>query len=157
MKSLFVSILLASCVITKAQSFDDNTPVKNANTLPAFDSSHDKIGQIVVIEGLRSGLFLKSCSQKMDSNGIYISQFVFCNPNHVRLRGVTLVLQFNKMVDTAYSEVEGTAINIHTTFGGHSGSSFQATELAPGAIITYKVISKKKVFTSITGVDAQLH
>ena len=116
------------------------------------------IGNLITIEGFHSYVFLKSCHQTRDSSGNYRTDFEIGNPNRIKAYQVMLILQFDTIADSVIFNTDGEPKHLNTTFASNRlGASYQASELSANATITVTIYSKKKVFTSITGVEAQLH
>lgn len=148
----FISTLFYQ--ISKAQLPDNVTWAKTADIT---DENNRVIAKRAIIPGLRSEIFLESCSQKKDSTGLYISEYRFIRPGHLEAQNVTLILQFSKLFENVYWNTDGETTNVRTTIADNkSGTSFQASVLAIDAIISIKVISKKSVIATITGIAGQL-
>lgn len=112
---------------------------------------------MTVIPGLRADLVLKTCIRTKDSAGYYRTVCSFVMPNHLEATNVTLILQFDQQFHTVMFNTEGEADNIQTTIADNKvGASFHTSRLAVDAIIKITVISKKRVFVTITGIAGQL-
>jgi hypothetical protein len=132
--------------------------VVEATKTPIQGQGKKSFGNLITIEGLHSYVFLKDCHQSRDSSRLYRTDFEFGNPNHIIAYNITIILQFDRMVDSVIFKTDGVPKGLKTTFAPNkSGASYQASELSPKATITATIISKKKIFTSITGVEGQLN
>jgi hypothetical protein len=129
-----------------------------ATKIPITGAGKKSIGDIVVMPGFHSYLFLKSCGQRQDSTGQFITQFVLGNPNRLVARGIQVIFQFNRSVDTVIYTIEGIPTNPRTTFADNRlGASYSASELTTSGTITATIYSKKKIIIDITGIEGELH
>jgi hypothetical protein len=153
-----ISILLlvfTTCLGANAQEPGSNA-VEGNKTKIRGDGKND-LGYIINIPGLNSYLFLERSSQMRDSSGRYITEFKFGNPNRIIAYHISLVLQFDKQVDSVTFLTDGTAKDIHTTIGDNKlGTSYLASELSANGSITFRLISRKQIHTSIVGVAMEL-
>jgi hypothetical protein len=115
-------------------------------------------GKITTIEGLHSYLFLMNCGQGKDSSGYYTTSFKLGNPNRIVAYNILVVMQFDKIVDSVLFNVDGIPKNPSATFADNGlGASYRALELSAKGTIVATVFSKKKVFTTISGLEGELH
>jgi hypothetical protein len=151
----FLLSFLSMAIVSNAQLNDYNTIY--AKTVDIRGNGKERIGKIGKIEGLRSYMFLKSCSQKKDSGGIWITQFKFCNPNHLAPLNFMIILQFDKKVDSVNSMTDSLVENVRTTFAENKlGTSYSASKLKAEGVLTMVLRSKKKIFTYITGIEGEM-
>jgi hypothetical protein len=160
MHSMLKVILTASISViyfgSMAQA--NNGRALEATKTPIQGQEKESLGDLISIEGLHSYVFLKDCHQSQDSSGLYRTDFEFGNPNRIPAYHITIILQFNQMADSVIFTTDGVPKDWKTTFApDKSAASYQASELSANATITATIISKKKLFTSITGVEGQLH
>jgi hypothetical protein len=136
----------------------NNVRVVEATKTAIQGHGKESLGNLITIDGLHSYVFLKDCHQSRDSSGFYRTDFEFGNPNRIKAYDITIILQFDRMADSVIFTTDGEPKNLKTTFSAEKpGASYHASELSPSATITTTVISKKKIFTSISGVEGQLH
>jgi hypothetical protein len=136
----------------------NNGRVVEATKTPIQGQGKESLGNLITIEGLHSYVFLKDCHQSRDSSGLYRTDFEFGNPNRIIAYHITIILQFDSMADSVIFTTDGIPKDLKTTVSpSKSGASYQASELSPNATVTATIISKTKTFTSMTGVEGQLH
>jgi hypothetical protein len=155
-----VKIVLTACLslLCLGSMAQLNGKVVEATKTPIQGRGKESLGSLIAIEGLHSYVFLKKCDQSCDSSGIYRTVFEFGNPNRIKAYQIAIILQFDKMADSVIFTTEGEPRDLKTSIAPNKlGASYQASELSPSGTITATVISKKKIFTSITGVEGQLH
>lgn len=139
-----------------AQSSEDS-PITPGRT-DIVTADHEIIGKLMTIPGLHSYLFIESCSQAKDSTGEYVTIFKFGNPNRIVAYKITIILQFNRHVESVDFTTNGAAKNLKTTEGSNKlGVSYQASELAANGTVIATIRSKDKVSTFVTGIEGQLH
>ncbi len=149
--ALFFSLFLIS-IIGNAQP-----PGKTiqANTVDIKDGNA-VIAKMVIIPGLKREIFLKSY-EKQDSAGFYISEFKFSKPNHLEAKDFAVILQFNKTFENVYFNTDGYCDSLKTTIADNKlGASFQSSKLSADGVISVKIISKKPLLTTISGISGQL-
>jgi len=155
-KTLLVGFFCLLYISLNAQVSGNKTLY--AKGIAIHGDGKESYGKLTVIDGLHSYLFLKSCDRKKDSAGFFITEFRFTNPNRLVAHNITIVLQFDQMVDSVAFAVEGEPKNPRSIFPeGKMGASYQALELSASGVITAIVYSQRKVFTTITGIEGELH
>jgi hypothetical protein len=103
-------------------------------------------------------MFLKDCHQTTDSLGFYRTDFEFGNPNRIIAYQIMIILQLDGTADSVIFRTDGIAKDLKTIIEQtNSAASWQASQLSANATVTATIFSKKKLFTSITGVEGQLH
>jgi hypothetical protein len=153
-KWLLTPLAFFLCFFATAQS---SISLPESNLMPIRGNGHDSLGAIAKITGITCYLFLKSSSLTEDSLGNFITVFKFGNPNRIVAYNITIVLQFNRLVDSVNYVISGTVKKEHITIADNrSGTSYSASELTANGTVTAIVKSKEKIFTTITGVAGEL-
>jgi hypothetical protein len=156
LKIIFIACLCISCLSSIAQT--NNPQVVEATTTPIQGHGNDSLGNLIKIDGLHSYMFLKDCHQTTDSLGFYRTDFEFGNPNRIIAYQIMIILQLDGTADSVIFRTDGIAKDLKTIIEQtNSAASWQASQLSANATVTATIFSKKKLFTSITGVEGQLH
>jgi hypothetical protein len=151
---LFTVLAIFLCLFGTAQS---SVTLAKDNLISIRGDGHDSLGTIAKIPGLTCYLFLESSSQTVDSLGNYITVFKFGNPNRIVAYNITIVLQFDRLVDSVNYLTSGIAKKEHITVADNkSGTSYSASELMANGFVTVTVKSKRKISTTITGCAGEL-
>ena len=131
-------------------------PVIEAKKIPL--QGKDPIGDMVQIDGMHSYVFVKDCHQRQDSLGVWHTDFEFGNPNRIIAHNITIILNFDHATDSIIFTTDGIPKNVRTTHpAGNFAASWSAAELSANGTITAIIVSQEKIFTTITGVEGQLH
>jgi hypothetical protein len=115
------------------------------------------LGNIISIPGFHSYVYLKDCHQSRDSSGLYWTDYEFGNPNRIVAYNITIIMWFDKMADSVIFTTDGIPKGLKVIIApDKSSASYWASELSANATITATIISKKKISTSISGIEGQL-
>lgn len=157
MKSLITALFLILAISTlKAQNVYNNNINEVKELKITSPNANVSIGKVIVTKTLKPKIILTGYSQTTDTANTYKTIFNLESAEHLPYFNPEIILQFNAPIDFVLANFNGTANFPSTQYNADkTAARFSALQVnAQYGSISLVVVSKTKIFTTISGIDS---
>ena len=160
-KILLTSLLLNLPIFSICQSPKINN-IQEVKQLNIYGNNNKTvIGKVLINETLDTKVYLLAYEEKTDTIGNYITILKFGNNEKVPLFGTDIVLQFDSPVISVNPQIASVAMSEGWGYNADKTAfEYKAGQLnrpyEGNTILTLTILSKKKIFTTIHGIEGIL-
>jgi hypothetical protein len=156
MKQLLIVLFCFLVLDAKSQSKTDEVKVLNVYG----SNASFVIGKLIINKSVKTNLFLLKSTQKKDTSNHYVTTFYLGNKDTIAVAGVKIIMKFSKPVKAVMPSFSAAFNVVDGISDDHISYIFKAGQLNRDSgsvvVISFRIKSKDKITTEISGLDGVL-